>query len=232
MSDLRASCYPGLWSQDEWKRGISLGDWAEWRAPETCAEVDANWVPVVSLDAPGEPEKEKRFWNAVRSLHDQLKTDLESKLIVLGIPPDSAFAEARPASSDALSEVIEEISFSPLAWGQAYFRNQRIEVRVYRPNRFMREKSDTGNDERDLAHTDGGGAAKAVGKGRPGRRKGAGSYEALDAPLVEKMHQLITEGMALSDHAAALKVVDRAAGGGTDESKARRLTDRYKRKYN
>ena len=64
-----------------------------------------------------------------------------------------------------------------------------------------------------------------------GRKKGVGSYKELDAPLIEKMKKLI-DGKGMSRHAAALQVVDDAAGGRTRvESKIKRLCDRYKAKY-
>ncbi len=64
-----------------------------------------------------------------------------------------------------------------------------------------------------------------------GRKKGSGSYEALDAPLLEEMKRLIAKGDALSNHAAAMKVVDRAEGAGALESKVRRLINRFNEKF-
>jgi hypothetical protein len=55
----------------------------------------------------------------------------------------------------------------------------------------------------------------------PGRPKGAGSLAEADRSLVEEISQL--EAGGLSRHAAAVMVADLAAGGGTKESKARRL---------
>ena len=68
---------------------------------------------------------------------------------------------------------------------------------------------------------------KERGRGRP---KGAGSLEAADVPLLEEMKALRDGDSTLSVNAAALKVADRAAGGGTLESKARRLAERYAEK--
>ena len=65
---------------------------------------------------------------------------------------------------------------------------------------------------------------------RSGRKKGSGSYEKQDAPLVEEMKELIDSGDAASPHAAAMQVVGRAKGAGTQESKVRRLVDRFKDK--
>lgn len=66
---------------------------------------------------------------------------------------------------------------------------------------------------------------------RRGRRKGVGSYESQDAPLVEEMQRMIEAGEKLSAYAAATALVERAFGGGTDEAKCKRLVDRYHRTY-
>lgn len=82
--------------------------------------------------------------------------------------------------------------------------------------------------------TDGEGSG-AEGKAKPdrnaGRPPGAGSFADADAPLVEEMHQMIKNDSTLSTHPAAMKVAGNAAGYGTLESKAKRLTGRYKKKY-
>ncbi len=65
---------------------------------------------------------------------------------------------------------------------------------------------------------------------RRGRREGR-VYEAQDAPLVLYMHELLERGQAATLNAAAVQVAERAAGGGSAESKVRRLTDAYKRKH-
>ena len=66
---------------------------------------------------------------------------------------------------------------------------------------------------------------------RLGRPIGAGTYETRDAPLVKDMHQLISDGTATSKWAAAMLVVDRAAGSASDASKCKRLVGRYSEKY-
>ncbi len=64
-----------------------------------------------------------------------------------------------------------------------------------------------------------------------GRKKGSGSYEALDASLVEDMKQIIADGTALSRYAAGMKVAPRAEGPGTLESKAKRLVRRFSAEF-
>jgi hypothetical protein len=67
--------------------------------------------------------------------------------------------------------------------------------------------------------------------GRRGRPPGSGSLEAADAPLVDEMRVAILNDPTLSRSAAAAKVVDRAKGGGTSESKIQRLSERYSAKF-
>jgi hypothetical protein len=65
--------------------------------------------------------------------------------------------------------------------------------------------------------------------GKPGRRKGQGSYEEVDQPLLSKMEQLLRDGKVVSSEAAARMVAPEAGGGGTQESKAERLARRYRK---
>jgi hypothetical protein len=65
--------------------------------------------------------------------------------------------------------------------------------------------------------------------GKPGRRKGQGSYEPLDQPLVLKMEQLLIEKKVASPEAAARMVAREAHGSGTEDSKAERLAKLYRR---
>jgi hypothetical protein len=65
-------------------------------------------------------------------------------------------------------------------------------------------------------------------KRRGGRRKGSGSYERFDKPLIDEMQILIDEGKAVSPEAASHLVAHKAEGGGTKESKAERLAKRYR----
>jgi len=59
-----------------------------------------------------------------------------------------------------------------------------------------------------------------------GRKKGSGSLEKNDEPLLEKMKPLVAGGAAVWD--AALTVVGDADGKGRDESRAKRLLGRFK----
>ena len=60
----------------------------------------------------------------------------------------------------------------------------------------------------------------------PHRPRGLSLAEA-DAPLVEEMRGMVARGDVPSPTQAAQRVVSRAVGGGTAESKVRRLVNRY-----
>ena len=66
--------------------------------------------------------------------------------------------------------------------------------------------------------------------GKPGRPPGTG-YHKKDAPLLRKMNELILTGEANSRLQAADMVVDGAIGGGTPESKKKRLLRGYSAEY-
>jgi hypothetical protein len=75
-------------------------------------------------------------------------------------------------------------------------------------------------------------AAKPTAKvPRRGRKKGTGSFAAIDEPRLEEMAKLIQEGRAASPEAAALQVAPRAHGTGTLKSRVDRLAKRYRAKY-
>jgi hypothetical protein len=65
-------------------------------------------------------------------------------------------------------------------------------------------------------------------KPRSGRRKGSGSYEHLDKPLLDEMEKLIEEGKVVSPEAASHLVAAKASGFGSPASKAERLAKRYR----
>lgn len=67
--------------------------------------------------------------------------------------------------------------------------------------------------------------------GTKGRPKGSGSLAPNDAPLLEEMKKMLSEGKANSVSAAAQKIADKASGAGTEESKRKRLERGYQTKY-
>ena len=67
---------------------------------------------------------------------------------------------------------------------------------------------------------------------RSGRKKGSGSFAALDEPLLEEMNKMISSRSALSVWAAAQEMAAKAAGAGTIESKAKRLVRGYREQQN
>ena len=65
---------------------------------------------------------------------------------------------------------------------------------------------------------------------RRGRKKGSGSYDKLDAPLLDEMHELIKNGDAVSINDAAGQVASKAKGSST-ESKITRLSKKYAKQF-
>ncbi|MGR0183725.1 hypothetical protein [Azospirillum aestuarii] len=63
-------------------------------------------------------------------------------------------------------------------------------------------------------------------KGTRGRKPGSGYHDA-DRKLVDRMQELIASNPSLSPHAAAMELAADAQGGGTPESKAKRLLKRF-----
>lgn len=68
-------------------------------------------------------------------------------------------------------------------------------------------------------------------KRRVGRPTGSGSLEREDNHLVDEMHADLVSRKHTSITAAARERVDRALGGGTEESKVKRLCTRYSERY-
>jgi hypothetical protein len=71
-------------------------------------------------------------------------------------------------------------------------------------------------------------ATPFAGKRRRGRRKGQGSFESLDLPLLQEMKGLIASGAAASPEEAARILAPKAHGGGSVESKTERLARRFR----
>jgi hypothetical protein len=70
----------------------------------------------------------------------------------------------------------------------------------------------------------------AGARGR-GRRKGAGSLAEADGPLVLEMHALVSSRAVPSVYQAAARLAKGAKGGGTEESKAKRLIILYRKRF-
>jgi hypothetical protein len=66
---------------------------------------------------------------------------------------------------------------------------------------------------------------------RKGRPKGSGAYSKQDKPLIAEMASLIKTGTATSIHNAAQRVAERAVGGGTFDSRVRRLERGFKKEF-
>jgi hypothetical protein len=64
-----------------------------------------------------------------------------------------------------------------------------------------------------------------------GRRKGAGSFAGMDEHILAQMRELLIAKAVASASEAASRFVESAAGGGTRESKIKRLAKRYWERY-
>ncbi|MHB0770963.1 hypothetical protein ACYCVF_18260 [Bradyrhizobium sp. 1.29L] len=64
----------------------------------------------------------------------------------------------------------------------------------------------------------------------PGKKKGQGSYAALDEPLLDEMAALLKNLSVASPEEAAKRVATRAHGAGTIESKVERLAKRFRKR--
>ena len=93
-------------------------------------------------------------------------------------------------------------------------------------NESVKETETTGKIEREQPRPDQQRKKVPKPRGGGGRKKGSGSYEKEDKPLLEEMKPLIASGKAV--WAAAMIMVPEAAGHGTDEAKAKRLVARYR----
>jgi hypothetical protein len=82
----------------------------------------------------------------------------------------------------------------------------------------------------DLHHLLARDGAARIRRGRPER---SGSFEELDIPLIEKMDQMIRDGLTLSATAAAQSIVTQglAAGNSTELAKTKRLVKRYRKHF-
>ncbi len=70
--------------------------------------------------------------------------------------------------------------------------------------------------------------SSAVRPNRRGRKKGSGSYDSKDAPLLEEIHALVENEKPVGLWVAVLTVADRAPGKGGTENRAKRLVLKYK----
>ncbi len=73
--------------------------------------------------------------------------------------------------------------------------------------------------------------SSAVRPNRAGRKKGSGSWDSEDAPLLVEMQALVENEEPLGLWDAALSAANRARGKGSPESKAKRLVKKYKEKH-
>jgi hypothetical protein len=83
--------------------------------------------------------------------------------------------------------------------------------------------------DRQIGAVDGlaNGVRQAQSAKTPRLPRGGKGYKEKDAPLIEEMRRLIETGAATSVWAAAVALAPNATGGGTNDSKAKRLLGRF-----
>lgn len=140
----------GPFSDDEWALGITLEHWAQWRSPDAFAQREANRRASLVTTADEETFEERTRAESRReadaTLRGQLRADLASGVLVLGVLPDTLYDDARQVSPDALPEVLEWISGGYNTFDPVY-QNKQIELRLYKAERFTESGRTTGKDE-------------------------------------------------------------------------------------
>lgn len=71
---------------------------------------------------------------------------------------------------------------------------------------------------------------EVVARGR-GRRAGVGGYALRDAEVADEIHDMIRAGNAESPWDAAGKLLDQIPGAGTDDSRRKRVVERYYKRH-
>jgi hypothetical protein len=145
-----------------------------------------------------------------------------AKEIPNAITAEINFGRAKITALDASNDEVE-LSKSQIA---------RLEIDVFGNNLVLAsDRAVIFHDIRvELAISDAASTPAPNKRGR-GRPLGSGSLVTADAPLIEEMHRIIETNPTLSVTAAAMKVADRAEGGGLLDSRVRRLTQRYSEKF-
>ena len=124
----------------------------------------------------------------------------------------------RRVSEDQLKAWMVNLTEDPLVF---YLDRQELAQVSPDPDRYRLERQ-AGQSSSKASKSD---------QGKRGRPAGSGTFADSDAPLLGEMRALLKDGTARSLHQASMLVAPRAEGGGTTESKARRLRDAYGRKW-
>ena len=212
--------YPGIWNKHEWRRGVSLAAWAAWRDPAETAQYDDH---ILLYSAPCGPTTTVQNYiahTALERLRRCLLADIEAGEIALGIPPASPTSTVSLVSDDALFETIQGVEFSRIKTSQAYYRNEWIDLRVYRSDRFtgdriaMEESHEEtqgqhgqDRDSEDPEHEPGAATAQAP-RERLGRKSGKTMNRKLVKPkllTLEEEGRLEIFSVTGNDAARALK---------------------------
>ncbi len=128
------------------------------------------------------------------------------------------YPKSHPFSAPVLPEV-DELEHGPVL----VFRDD-LEKWPFAPKEESAESTAPSSEAAATSVPD----AASTARQRRGRPSGSGSWADADAPLVDKMRELIEAGNAKSPNDAASKVAREARGSGTVESKITRLAKRYR----
>lgn len=138
------SSYPGPFSEDEWRLGLSPDDWAKWRDPEAwercrrsilyppsklSGRLLVEWFHIEARE-----KRARQHDEASCRLRQKLNDDMKGGIIALGSCPKSPAEEPKAVSRSNLSKVMSQISFQNWASGKVHFGNEEeeFEIRVYR----------------------------------------------------------------------------------------------------
>jgi hypothetical protein len=125
-------------TEEFWRSGMKLSEWAESNYPDAYRVLTKNWVWVGSIPSkPGEDEMLERCAEAKRLLQQRLHDEISSGRCVLGIPPEEMTDVIRPVSPDVVSQVVSGAYFGGPRPDEVFFGKQWREIRIFPPDRFQ-----------------------------------------------------------------------------------------------
>ncbi|MDR3410809.1 MAG: hypothetical protein P4L87_07680 [Formivibrio sp.] len=193
--------------------GTELGDWIGMGHDPSPANVDIDRALCKAID---------RLTDLARGG----KIEIYGKFYESVMVDDRDF-HTRPISSEDLSNYRQFDTPDTLWRGRGLaWQNDRQDLPAITADHYR--EVEVKRDDLIRFFDAGGGQQKRKPKSKPGRKRGSGSYFAVDKLLFPEMASLIAEGIALSSQEAARKIAYKARGGGTEDSKATRLAKNFR----